>query len=107
MQGNLTWEPATDKKPLQVRVVDESLINYGFQKGDVLDLGVGVADLDPLPVWELDGQLHARIIEDQGGGWAVAFTTFLTAGKICHSLSPEQIARVRRVGWIQRVEKGG
>ena len=95
MQPNVAF--TTDK---QIKILDESLVNYGFEPGTSVPLQTGVQDDGAVPVWELDGMLQARHIKDEGTGWATAYTSFLSSGKICFSLSPEKLARLKMVGWI-------
>jgi len=84
----------------QITILDESLVNYGFEPGDIVPLQTGKPELDGVPVWELDGKLQARHIQHGGTGWAMAYTSFLSSGRICLSLSPEKVGRVKMMGWI-------
>lgn len=86
--------------PPQITVLDDSLINYGFEPGDTVPLQTGKPELNGVPVWELDGKFQARPIKHDGTGWATAYTSFLSAGKICYSLSPQKVGRLNMMGWI-------
>jgi hypothetical protein len=97
MQPNVA---IADDTPPQIKILDDTLINYGFEPGTIVPLQTGAQEHGAVPVWELDGKLQARLIKDEGNGWATAWTSFLSAGKICYSLSPEKVARVKQVGWI-------
>ena len=97
MQPNVA---ITTDNPLQVQILDESLINYGFEPGTTVPLQTGAQEHGSVPVWELDGALQARHIKDEGTGWSTAWTSFLSSGKICFSLSPEKMGRLKMVGWI-------
>ena len=99
MQPNVA---IADDNPPQVQILDESLINYGFEPGTIVPLQTGAQEHGAVPVWELDGKLQARHIKHEGTGWATAYTSFLSSGKICYSLSPEKMGRVKMVGWIGR-----
>ena len=48
----------------QVTILDQSLINYGFEPGDTSLLKTGEPELNGVPVWELDGQMQARFLRD-------------------------------------------
>jgi hypothetical protein len=98
MQANVSF---TTDAPPQITVLDDSLVNYGFEPWDTVPLQTDKQEPNGVPVWELDGALQARFIKYEGTGWATAYTTFLSAGKICYSLSPEKLGRVKQVGWIK------
>jgi hypothetical protein len=86
--------------PPQITILDDSLINYGFERGITVPLQTGKPELDGVSVWELDGQTQARLIKHDWNGWAQAYTSFLSAGRICFSLSPEKVGRVKMLGWV-------
>ena len=44
----------------QITVLDDSLINYGFEPGDTVPLQTGEPGPNGVPVWELDGKTQAR-----------------------------------------------
>ena len=97
MQPNVAY---TCEEKTELKILDESLVNYGFEPGATVPLQTGAKEHGAVPVWELDGALQARHIKDEGTGWATAYTSFLSSGKICYSLSPEKMGRVKTVGWI-------
>ena len=100
MQQNIAF---TDDH--QITILDESLINYGLAKGEVVPLRAGKPELNGVPVWELDGALQARFIQHDWTGWARAYTAFLSSGKICYSLAPDKVGRVKPVGWIGQPDR--
>jgi hypothetical protein len=86
--------------PPQITILGDTLINYGFERGVTVPLQEGKPELNGVPVWELDGKVQARHIQPDGTCWAMAYTSFLSAGRICFSLSPEKVGRVKTMGWI-------
>ena len=99
MQPNVAY---TCEEKTELKILDGSLVNYGFEPGTSVPLQTGDQEHGAVPVWELDGMLQARHMRDEGTGWATAYTSFLSSGKICYSLSPEKMGRVKMVGWIGR-----
>lgn len=100
MKPNLKKSESPPGLGLRVEVATESLVPYGLEPGTLV-----VVETQPPPgpgieVWELDGDLHARHLRPTGQGWYQAYTRFLSAGEICYALSPDQMKRVIRWGWL-------
>jgi len=100
LKGNVVSHQKGSSPEHFVEILDESLSTYGFQPGDVSEIRDQEPEGDSILVWELSGGLHARHLEDNGPGRKIAWTPFLSGGKIIYMLDPEQTIRIKRVGWI-------
>lgn len=84
MKSNVEWT----SEGQSVRVLDESLNNYGFVEGQVVTVDSHAGGGTSIPVWTIDGALQARFVRDNGLGWRTAYTSFGYAGAIQYSVEP-------------------
>ena len=98
MKCNIEW--VAEGKT--VRVLDDSLRNYGFSEGQVVPIAPDSDCTGSIPIWTVEGALQARFLRDNGMGWRTAYTSFGYAGEIQYSVGPGRA--VVSVGWLPVVE---